>query len=127
MRWPRGLALAVVLVTGAAGCASSGDERPEAPAKPAQGSPVAPTQASPSPGTQPDESDPVEEPAERSGFHGKIDALPAALADEMLGTTWKPGCPVRLDGLALGGAGPRVRGVGARIWESRVPMASAGG
>ena len=36
------------------------------PAKPAQGSPVAPTQVSPSPATEPDESDPVEEPAEAS-------------------------------------------------------------
>jgi hypothetical protein len=101
VRSPRGLVVAVVLAMAPAACASSGDERPEAPAKPAQGSPAAPTQASPSPAAEPDESEPVEEPAERSGFHGKIDALPAALAAEMRGTTWKPGCPVPLDGLRI--------------------------
>jgi hypothetical protein len=107
-----------VLATASAGCASSGDDRPEAPAKPAQGSPAASTQASPSPATEPDESDPVEEPAERSGFHGKIDALPAALAAEMRGTTWKPGCPVPLDGLRI--LHFNYRGFGAAV--QRGPM-----
>lgn len=38
---------------------------------------------------------------ERAGFHGKIDRIPDALAAEMRGTTWKPGCPVPLEDLRL--------------------------
>jgi D-alanyl-D-alanine carboxypeptidase len=34
-------------------------------------------------------------------FVGKVTPLPEALAAEMNGTTWKPGCPVPLDGLRL--------------------------
>ena len=133
---PRGLVLAVVLATAPAACASSGDERPETPAKPAQGSPAAPTRASPSPATEPDESDPVEEAAERSGFHGKVDELPAALAAEMRGTTWEtrmPGAhrrpadpPLQLSGVRRRGAarpdGRERRGRGRRALGVRAAV-----
>ena len=56
---------------------------------------------SPSPATEPETDPEDEEAAERSGFHGKVDELPATLAAEMRGRTWKPRCPVPLDGLSL--------------------------
>lgn len=37
----------------------------------------------------------------RSRFAGRVSELPAALAADMRGTTWHPGCPVPLSGLAL--------------------------
>jgi D-alanyl-D-alanine carboxypeptidase-like protein len=37
----------------------------------------------------------------RVRFVGRVTALPHALATDMRGTTWKPGCPVPLDGLRL--------------------------
>jgi hypothetical protein len=40
-------------------------------------------------------------PADRSGFKGKVDLLPAGLAAEMRGTTWKPGCPVPMEDLRV--------------------------
>ena len=40
-------------------------------------------------------------PAGRSGFKGKVDPLPAGLAAEMRGTTWKPDCPVPLEDLSV--------------------------
>ena len=82
-----GLVLAAVL----AACASD-DPAP----KPAQAPPTGPTATGPSPTTGPTGAEPAE-PVERSGFHGKIDELPAGLAAEMRGTTWHPGCPVPLD------------------------------
>jgi D-alanyl-D-alanine carboxypeptidase len=84
-------------------CGSSGGgDDPTPPLPEAAGTTsVASPPASPGLTTDP-ETHPAEEPAtERSGFHGKVDELPAALADEMRGTTWKPGCPVPLDGLSL--------------------------
>jgi hypothetical protein len=39
--------------------------------------------------------------ASRTRFAGRISPLPASLADEMRGTTWRPGCPVPLDQLSL--------------------------
>jgi hypothetical protein len=37
----------------------------------------------------------------RPRFGGRISSLPATLRREMRGTTWKPGCPVSLDEVAL--------------------------
>ena len=90
-----GLVLATVLATVLAACASD-DPAP----KPAPARPTRPTEMAPSPTTGPTGAEPAE-PVERSGFHGKIDDLPAGLAAEMRGTTWHPGCPVPLDGLRL--------------------------
>ena len=87
-----GLLLATVL----AACASDDPALP----KPAQAPPTGPTGTAPSPTTGPTGAEPAE-PVERSGFHGKIDELPAGLAAEMRGTTWHPDCPVPLDGLRL--------------------------
>jgi hypothetical protein len=103
VRWPRPLLLAIVLATTLAACASSDAiEPPRAALQSEQGSPTVSTEASPSPATALEETDRAgESPAERSGFHGKVDELPAALAAEMRGTTWKPGCPVPLDDLRI--------------------------
>jgi hypothetical protein len=94
----RSLVLAAALATTIAACGSSGGDGPPAAtrAEGSTGSPSSPTTtAEPS-------TDPVGiEPVERSGFHGKIDALPIALAAQMRGATWHPGCPVPLDGLSL--------------------------
>jgi D-alanyl-D-alanine carboxypeptidase len=88
--------LALLLATVLAACASDDP----ATAKPAEARPTGPTEIAPSPTTGPTGAEPAE-PVERSGFHGKIDELPAGLAAEMRGTTWHPGCPVPLDGLRL--------------------------
>ncbi len=96
MRW-QGLALALVLSTILPACTSSaGAERPRTDGS-VTPAPRAEPSATPSPGASP--ADQVS--AERSGFHGKIDALPAALGAAMRGTTWKPGCPVPLGDLRL--------------------------
>jgi D-alanyl-D-alanine carboxypeptidase len=94
----RGLVLAVALATTLASCGSSGGGGPPAAPK-AEGSAGTPSSSTPTaePSTQPA----GEVPVERSGFHGKIDPLSAALAAKMRGTTWNPGCPVPLDGLSL--------------------------
>lgn len=66
----------------------------------AQAPSAASTATSASPSAEP--TGPAEpEPVERSGFHGKIDPIPASLAARMRGTTWNPGCPVPLEGLRL--------------------------
>jgi len=95
----RGLVIAAALVTTLAACGGSGSEdRPPAPPKAAGSTAMSP---SPTPKAEPSTDPAGMEPVERSGFHGKIDALPAALAAQMRGTTWHPGCPVPLDGLSL--------------------------
>jgi D-alanyl-D-alanine carboxypeptidase len=43
----------------------------------------------------------TDEPAGRSRFAGRVSPLPPAMASEMSGTTWHPGCPVPLADLAL--------------------------
>ena len=97
----RGVLLATVLATMLGACATSGDtEPPQASPKPAQAPPTGPTETAPSLTTGPAGADPAE-PVERSGFHGKIDELPAGRAAEMRGTTWHSGCPVPLGGLRL--------------------------
>lgn len=100
MRLTRRLVLGAVVATTLAACASSGGvERAQADPASAHSPTPALSPASLSPAPEPVEADPVDE--ERSGFHGKIDELPEVLAAEMRGTTWKPGCPVPLDGLRL--------------------------
>ncbi len=98
MTSPRGFALALLLSTILSACTTSAvAERPAAEATSTSVSPAETSGASAT--TGPDPVDP--EPVERSGFHGKIDALPAALSAELRGTTWKPGCPVPLGDLRL--------------------------
>jgi hypothetical protein len=99
----RGLGLAALLASMLAACGTSdggasadaASPAPERASPPAVASPSA-NPAGASAGTGADE-----QPAERSRFHGTIEALPAGLAAEMRGTTWKPGCPVPLEGLRL--------------------------
>jgi hypothetical protein len=88
--------LGLLLATVLAGCASDDPALPNH----AQTPPTGPTETAPSPTTGSTGAEPAE-PIDRSGFHGKIDELPAGLAAEMRGTTWHPGCPVPLDGLRL--------------------------
>jgi hypothetical protein len=94
----RGLALAAALATTLAACGSSAGDRPSA--VPRQEDSTA-TPPSPTPRAEPSTDPAGKKPVERSGFHGKIDPLPTALAAQMRGTTWQPGCPVPLDGLSL--------------------------
>ncbi|HET9248721.1 MAG TPA: M15 family metallopeptidase [Actinomycetota bacterium] len=93
----RGLVLAAALATTLAACGSPGGDDP--PSK-AVGS-TTPTAPSPASTASPSPEPVEEEPVERSGFHGKIDELPAGLAAQMRGSTWSPGCPVPLEGLRL--------------------------
>lgn len=98
MRWAPALLVGTLLVALGACTSSSAQDRPHASS--------GPVQASPSPVVEQDEGgDAAEQPSaesvERSGFHGKIDVLPGALTAQMRGATWKPGCPVPLDGLRL--------------------------
>ena len=94
----RGLALAAALATTLAACGSSAGDGPSAAPR-QEGSTATP--ASPTPTAEPSTDPAGMEPVERSGFHGKIDPLPAALAAQMRGTTWHSGCPVPLEGLSL--------------------------
>jgi hypothetical protein len=60
---------------------------------------AAPTGIDPSVGAQVGLSTGPTDPEAR--FVGRVTQLPAALAAEMRGTTWKPGCPVALEDLRL--------------------------
>ncbi|HET8526240.1 MAG TPA: M15 family metallopeptidase [Actinomycetota bacterium] len=92
-----GLAALVTLILAACGSSDGGGATPS----PERGTP--PTVVSPSPVSTgaTGATGATEQPAERSGFKGKIDPLPAGLAAEMRGTTWKQGCPVPLDDLRI--------------------------
>jgi hypothetical protein len=99
VRRSRGLVLAVVcaLLVSACGSSSGVEDRPSVAAQ-------APSEASTATSTSPsaESTEPAEpEPVERAGVHGKIDPIPPSLAAQMRGTTWKPGCPVPLEGLRL--------------------------
>ncbi|MCI0633658.1 MAG: M15 family metallopeptidase [Actinobacteria bacterium] len=99
MRRAQGPVLAPLVVAALAACSSSATPDGMEPIETLTRSPTPVVEAAPS-----DEGSAEEEPApgrERSGFHGKIDALPPALAAEMRGTTWKPGCPVPLDDMRV--------------------------
>jgi D-alanyl-D-alanine carboxypeptidase-like protein len=96
----RGLGLALIVATALAACGpSDGGGAAAAPASPT------PNASAPSPSaTGPSGSTGAPAPeteTERSGFKGKVDTLPAGLAAQMRGTTWKPGCPVPLENLRL--------------------------
>jgi D-alanyl-D-alanine carboxypeptidase len=104
--WLRGVLLGTAFVTMLASCTSAaGTDRPEAGPLGTSAAPTGPTATGPSlatgPGGATGASGAEPQPVERSGFHGKIDELPAGLAGQMNGTTWNPGCPVPLDGLRL--------------------------
>ena len=96
MRRLRGLGLAVVVAVALAACGSSDGGGGNAPSA----SP-APDATVPSPTVAPSPAPLGEAAVERSGFKGKIDPLPAGLAAEMRGTTWKRGCPVPLEDLRI--------------------------
>lgn len=92
---PAGLVLTAVTTIAFAACSSGAEPPAERPAatSPADGSTAAPTSPSPTP-------EPSSQPA-RTRFDGAITRLPAWLAAEMRGTTWKHGCPVPLEDLRL--------------------------
>jgi len=102
----RGLGLAALVAFGLAACGTS-DDGSGAAAPAASTSPNAtapspsPAGPSPSPTGASGETGAGGGPVERSGFKGKIDALPGGLAAQMRGTTWKPGCPVPLEDLRI--------------------------
>lgn len=90
------LALALVACTPADTPGAAGNRTPTsaAPTPPPVAVPTTPT-----PEAQPTE-DPFATP--RTRFAGRvIDPLPASLQREMRGETWRPGCPVPLEDLAL--------------------------
>ena len=98
----RGLGLAALVALTLAACGSSNDNASGArPSPAARGTPPPVTSPSPSATGATGTTGVVEPTTERSGFKGKIDALPAGLAARMRGTTWKPGCPVPLDDLRI--------------------------
>jgi len=104
---PRVVAL-FALVAVLAGCSGGAETRSGA-----TGLTPSAVSPSPSPTASPsiDNEEPSETPApspsaapaeaERSRFAGRISPLPPALAAEMRGTTWRPGCPVPLSGFRL--------------------------
>jgi hypothetical protein len=96
---PRGLGLAAAVAMALAACGTS--DRSGATPSPQQGTPPVVASPSPSASSATGATGAVEHPTERSGFKGKIDALPAGLAAQMRGTTWKSGCPVPLDDLRI--------------------------
>ena len=103
MTWTRGLALAALVALGACASEPVGDRTSSSPPPM---SPIPTTEASeiaPAAGTGEEIGEDLAEAAvdKRAGFHGKFDRIPAALAGEMRGTTWTPGCPVPLDDLRL--------------------------
>jgi D-alanyl-D-alanine carboxypeptidase len=96
-----GLAVAITLTLAACGTSTDGVGAAGAPSSPAQGTPPAVASPSPTPETASGSTATETQPAERSGFKGKIGPLPDGLAAEMRGTTWKPGCPVPLEDLRI--------------------------
>lgn len=80
-----------VLVAAACAGAPAGSEKSKPPPLPRGTTPsaVAPTQP-------PSTADPI-----RTHFAGRISTIPQAVAAEMRGTTWKPGCPVPISDLRL--------------------------
>jgi hypothetical protein len=109
-----------------------------------EGSPPTSVEVSPSP-DQP-EAPPGGDGQERTRFAGRISPLPAPLAAEMRGTTWKPGCPVPLSDLSLlrfnywgfdgevkrgpmvvnASVGPDVLWVFGRLFEAQFPLKRVG-
>ena len=99
----------VILALAAAGCSTGAGTHAGGPGD-ATGVPLAPTgvtapaRAADSGATGPLGNGPsgaTSPVPTRSRFAGRVAELPAALAADMRGTTWHPGCPVPLSGLAL--------------------------
>src|SRR5881397_1339138 len=63
--------------------------------------PQHPRAASRSTESVPPPASPVPSRAPRPVFEGTIAPVPLHLAGRMRGTTWRPGCPVPIDGLRL--------------------------
>ena len=98
----RGVGLAALVSLTLAACGTTNEGAGGGASPPAeQGTPPAVSPSSPGPPGATGATGASEQPAERSGFKGKIDPLPAGLAAEMRGTTWKPGCPVPLEDLRI--------------------------
>jgi hypothetical protein len=87
----RGLALALILATACTAAPASVDDV----------DPTGPTLATAASGaTGPTAPSPTPEPR-RAHLFGRIRSISPALAIEMTGTTWEPGCPVALEDLRL--------------------------
>jgi hypothetical protein len=92
-----GIALATLLGACSASTESEEPDRPGSPPAVAGSTAVAPDAASPTPA-------PVEAGGARSArtrFAGRISTISAGLEREMVGATWRPGCPVPISGLRL--------------------------
>jgi hypothetical protein len=76
-----------------AGCTGTSARSQTPPPPPLTSGPTPSPLAPPSPTPAPDEI--------RTRFSGRISAIPPAIAAEMRGTTWKPGCPVPISDLRL--------------------------
>jgi hypothetical protein len=101
----RGLALTLVLAV-ACSCSPRTDapSRAVLEAEPSRTTGAAPAEPSPTPSSSPTpDPTPAPTPSEpgRARFAGRISPLPPGLARELRGTTWRPGCPVPLEELAL--------------------------
>jgi hypothetical protein len=107
LKRPTAPAALVVLVVLVAACSRGpdGDARADA------ATPNAPANtSSPSPPAEPDREyeapEPTDGPSEapdetRTRFAGRVSPIPASLASEIRGATWKPGCPVPMSDLSL--------------------------
>lgn len=102
------LPLALLVACGGPGVTESPSDRSPAPASPVGGTGTAKAAASPDGDQQTgggqqasDDQEADAADAARTRFAGRISGLPASLAAEMRGTTWKPGCPVPMSDLRL--------------------------
>jgi hypothetical protein len=78
----------------------AGTAAPPPPTPPGQPDPVpAPPPAAPDPTPPPPDDTPAPEPAPE--FTGSAQPLPPDVREAMTGVSWRPGCPVGLDDLAL--------------------------
>ena len=94
-----GVALATFLGACTAPAALEDRDRTASPsaATVSTSAPPSPETASPTPA--PDDAEGIQ--AARTRFAGRISTIPAALERELVGATWRPGCPVPISGLRL--------------------------
>ena len=90
----RGSVPALLLSIALAGACTGATAESGTPAPPSRPSVSTPSPVAPT--AQPSTADPV-----RTRFGGRVSEIPSALAAEMRGTTWKPGCPVPISDLRL--------------------------
>ncbi len=90
-----GAALAFAMLL-AACTAPKAEEAVSPTALPTAGAVEVSTTPTPTPTVEPAEPAPT-----RTRFAGRISAIPPAIENEMLGTTWHDGCPVAIDDLRL--------------------------